>query len=50
MLALADPEEGQEGPVVEPPFSETEKVRVSVSKISLIFFLHLLFEWNLPRF
>ena len=46
MLALADPEGGG-------LFSETEKLRISVSKIrlkSVFFILELLFEWNLPPF
>ena len=35
MLALADPEEGGRVQGLEPPFSETEKLRISVSKIRL---------------
>ena len=35
MLALMDPEEGEDGPGVGTPFSETEKLRISVSKIRL---------------
>ena len=57
MLALVDREEGGGGGGGSrdwnPLFSETEKLRISVSKIrlkSVIFYLDLLFEWYLPPF
>jgi hypothetical protein len=53
MLAVADPEaeEGYRGWNLL--FLETEKLRISVSKISLklvIFYSGPPFEWNLPPF
>jgi hypothetical protein len=53
MLALADPEEGGGLGVGTSFFSETEKLRISVSKIrlkSVIFYSGPPFEWNLPPF